>query len=108
MRYSVGLMGLLLLSAFPAFAQSPSSDEFMKQIQHSFRTAKNPDEVESIKMYCRARIGSLSFRERDQLTVRAIKLMEANEIDQANVLLKRVNSLEELDANLSAMICKPR
>lgn len=40
--------------------------------------------------------------------VQALKLMEADKLDEANVLMKRVNSIEELDETLAKMVCKPK
>jgi hypothetical protein len=89
------------------WAQSAPADEFVLRIQNDYRNAKNSDEVKSITMYCKARISSFSFRDRDRLSVQAIKLLEANKVDEANALFKKVNALEELDENLTRMVCKP-
>jgi hypothetical protein len=77
------------------------------RIQSDYRNAKNADEVKSITMSCKAQISSFSFKERDGLSVQAIKLLEANKVDEANALFKKVNSLEELDYNLAKLVCKP-
>jgi hypothetical protein len=103
------VIAAVVIFAFPAvrYAQSAPANEFVLRIQNDYRNAKNPDEVESITMYCKANISSLSFKQRDELSVQAIKLLEANKVDEANALFKRVNSLEELDDNLARMVCKP-
>lgn len=95
--------------AFPSarYAQSAPADEFVLQIQNYYRNAKNADEVKSITVYCKALISSFSFKERDGLSVQAIKLLEANKVDEANALFKKLNSLEEEDYNLGRMVCKP-
>src|SRR5437879_4417312 len=98
MRYRLGGLTLLgLLAAIPAYAQDAATTKFVARIQESYRTAKNDEEVKSVTAYCNAKIGSLSFKERDRLSVQAIKLLEANKVEEANVLFKRVNDLEELD-----------
>ena len=102
MRYVVALAVFVIA---PAYAQSPG-DNFVAKVQEEYRKAKNAGEVASITAYCKARISSFSFLERDALSVQAIKLLEANKIEEANVLFKKVNELEELDANLGNMVCK--
>jgi len=106
MRYRLGLVGLL--AAIPAYAQDAATTAFVARIQESYRNAKNDEEVKSVTAYCIAMISSLSFKERDRLSVQAIKLLEENKVERANVLFKRVNDLEELDQNLGKMVCKPQ
>jgi|ERR1700687_272803 len=100
----------LALFAIPSFVQAQNlvTDDFVLKIQDEYRKAKNDEEVKSITAWCKAKVGSISFKERDGLSVRTIKLLEANKVDEANVLFKRVNSLEELDENLAKMICRPK
>lgn len=84
-----------------------SADEIVAKTKEAFRTAKNAREIAGIKMWCTDSIASLSFRQRDALMVQALGLMKVDKIDEANVLLKKVASLEELDKNLSTLVCKP-
>src|SRR5258708_7061509 len=107
-----GMRYLFVLALFlaPSLVQAgnASTDNFALKMQDEYRKAKNQEEVASITAYCKAKIGSLSFKERDALSVQAIKLLEANKVDEANVLFKKVNSLEELDENLGKMVCKKK
>lgn len=106
----VVVLAVSVLFGSSALAQAPqtrSPDDIVKRAREAFRTAKNIEERESIKLWCKDSIASLSFKERDRLSVQAIRAMEANNIDEANRLLKRVNSLKELDDNLSTMVCRP-
>ena len=107
MRYVMGIA--LLATVSPAIANDLSSpEEVLKKAQQSFRTAKNPEEVASIKMWCKDMISTFSFKEREKLMLQGIKLLEVNKIDEANAAFKRVNSLDELDTNLGTMACKPQ
>jgi hypothetical protein len=102
MRYVVALAVFVIT---PAYAQSPG-DNFVAKVQEEYRKAKNAGEVASVTAHCKARISSFSFPERDALSVQAIKLLEAHKIEEANVLFRKVNALEELDVNLGEMVCK--
>jgi hypothetical protein len=104
MRYVVALAVFVIA---PAYAQSPG-DVFVAKVQEEYHKAKNAEEIASITNFCKARIRSFSFKERDALSVEAIKLLEANKIEEANVLFRKVNSLEELDENLGKMVCKKK
>ena len=44
-------------------------DEIIQQSRDAFRKAKNPKEIEGIKMWCKAGLASLSFPERERLMV---------------------------------------
>jgi hypothetical protein len=102
MRYVVALA---VFAIAPAYAQSPG-EKFVAKVQEEYRKAKNADEVASVTAYCKARISSFSFEERDALSVQAVKLLEANKIEEANVLFRKVNSLEDLDDDLGKTVCK--
>jgi hypothetical protein len=102
------MFALALFVIPPAYAQNSAPSDFVLKMQEEYRRAKNSKEVASITAYCKAKVSSFTFKERDGLSVKAIKLLEADNVDEANVLFKRVNSLEELDENLAKMICKPK
>ena len=53
-------------------------------------------------------LATFSFSERDKLMRLAIQLMQVDMRAEANALLKQIDSLEEADANLATVICKPR
>ena len=98
-----------VFGAMPSMAAAPlSPEEVIKRAQEAFSKTKEKDGVESIKMWCRDSIAMFSFPERNKLMTQALKLMEINKLDEANSLLKRANSLEELDTNVSNLACKPR
>lgn len=109
MRMAALLAGMLIVGECWAQGapQTPSADEIVAKTKAAFRTAKNAEEIASIKMWCTDNIASLSFRQRDALMVQALGLMKVDKIDEANVLLKRVASLEELDKTMSTLVCKP-
>jgi hypothetical protein len=102
MRYVVALAVFVIA---PAYAQS-AGDKFIAKVQEEYRNAKTAREVASITTYCKARISSFSFLERDALSVQAVKLLEDNKIEEANVLFRKINELEELDVNLGETVCK--
>lgn len=110
MRVMVSLLvAAAIFGAMPSMAAAPSSpEEVIKRAQEAFSKTKDREGVESIKMWCRDSLATFSFPERNKLMTQAIKLMEMNKLDEANALLKRANSLEELDTNLSTLVCKPR
>jgi hypothetical protein len=102
MRYAI----VLALFVFaPVYAQT-AADNFAIKVQEEYRKAKNAEEVASVTTHCKARISSFSFKERDALSVQAIKLLEANKIEEANVLFRKVNALEESDVNLGEKVCR--
>jgi hypothetical protein len=82
-------------------------DEVAKQAHAAFPKAKSQGEVESVSEWCRDNFAAFSFKERDQLMVRALSFLGNNKLDEANAALKRVNQLEEMDKNLGDMSCKP-
>jgi hypothetical protein len=63
MRY---IFALAVFVIVPAHAQSPA-DKFVAKVQEEYRGAKNAGEIASITAYCKARISSFSFPERDAL-----------------------------------------
>ena len=110
MRYAFFVLSWLLMGILPVMPQAPQAltpDEIIQQSRDAFRRAKNPKEIESIKMWCKDLLASKSFPERNRLMVQALALMQKDQIAEANVLLKKVNDLEELDSNLAQMVCKP-
>jgi hypothetical protein len=110
MRSLIGLIGAaVVFGAVPSLAAAPPSpEEVVKRAQEGFRKTKDPKGIESIKAWCKDTLAAFSFPERDKLMTQALKLMEANKLDEANALLKRANSLEELDTNLGNLVCKPK
>lgn len=110
MRYIILFVGCIFLAALPASAQSTSfatPDEIIQKARKAFRTAKKPEDVESIKMWCKDNLANVTFKERDRLMVQALRLLEANKVEEANGLIARVKALKELNGNLADMVCKP-
>jgi Fe2+ transport system protein B len=107
-----GLMKLLICVLVLAFvrpsmaAQGTALDDFVPKIQEAYRKARTQKEIESVTAYCKEKVASFSFKERDALSVQAIKLLEEKKLEEANALLKQVNDLEELDENLGKLTCK--
>ena len=99
---------MLIVSAPAGFAGNQTADDIVARAHKSFSTAKNVEEIESIKMWCLANLASLSFPERNRLLSRSLDLMKENKIEEANDLIKRVHALEDLDKNLRKLACKPR
>jgi flagellar basal body-associated protein FliL len=101
MRCLAGIIALALAVAVSTASVAGSTS------QEAFRKAK-PDDIKSIEAYCEAALATFSFPERNKLMRLAIQLMQVDMRAEANVLLKQINSLEQSDANLATMICKPR
>ncbi|HKO72123.1 MAG TPA: hypothetical protein VJV58_14435 [Bradyrhizobium sp.] len=106
MRYFAGMIGLALVVAI-SIANAWSQEVAFQATRAAFRKPKS-HEIKSIEKYCEAALATSSFPERDKLMRQAIQLMAADKRVEANVVLKQVNSLEQSDANLAAVICKPR
>lgn len=104
------ISALVLCFSFSAMAQSSrpqSPDDVIKRARESFKTAKNNEEIESVKMWCKAALVSLTFKESERLLLQSIKLMEANKADEANALTARVAAIDELNNNLAKLVCRP-
>jgi hypothetical protein len=97
---------LVLAFVSPSIAQDTSLGDFVPKIHEAYRKAKNQKEIDSVTAYCKEKIASFSFKERDALAKEAIKLLEEKKLEEANVLFKRVTDLEELDENLGKLTCK--
>jgi hypothetical protein len=106
MKLFVCVLVLAFVSPSMTLAQGTALSDYVPKIQEAYRTAKNQREIDSVTAYCKEKIASFSFKERDAISVQAQKLLEENKIAEANVLLKRVNDLEELDENLGKLTCK--
>ena len=91
-----------------AVSAEKSADDIVRKAHEPLKTAKTAEEIKSIEMWCIANLGTLSFPERNRLMTQSVKLMDANKIEEANELIKRVKTLEELDSNLGKLACKPR
>ncbi len=104
------ILALCLMVATSAWAQNgpPNQEEILQRTREGFRTAKTKQAIEGVTMWCRDSINSLNFRETEQLMLKAIKLMEANQLEEANILLKRVNTIKEFSDNLGKIVCKPQ
>jgi hypothetical protein len=104
----------LFLFALPgwstALSQTPSPDpvtivDVVNKIHQELQEAKTQKEIASIEMYCRDKIATYSFQERDRLSVEAITFMEKNQIEEENANFRRIEQLEELDKHLANMSC---
>jgi hypothetical protein len=83
-------------------------DEIAKQAHAAFQQAKTTlGGIESVEAWCRDNFAVFSFKERDQLMVRALSLLDNNKLEEENAALKQVNQLEELDKAFGDMNCKP-
>ena len=103
-------VGIGILSALLAVGAAQAQDDEAKiasKVQEEYKNAKTKDEVEGITLYCKDKIKSLTFKERNFAMVLAIKYLETNRVAEARGLLKRVRELEEHSDNRGAVICKP-
>jgi hypothetical protein len=105
MKLLVCMLVLAFVSPSSTFAQI-TLDDFVPKIQEAYRQAKNQREIDSVTAYCKAKIASFSFKERDEISLQALKLLEEGKVAEANILYKRLNDLEELDGNLGKLTCK--
>ena len=107
MKLFVCMLVLAVASPSLTIAQGGTTlDDFIPKIQEGYRTAKNQREIDSVTAYCKEKIASFSFKERDAISAQALRLLEADKVAKANILFKRVNDLEELDENLAKLTCK--
>jgi len=68
-----------------AGGQTPAQltpEEVVKQTHDGFRKAKNSEEIESVKEWCRDYLATFSFKERNQLMIRALSLLQDNKIEE--------------------------
>ena len=106
MKRFVCMLVLAFVSPSLTVAQGTALDDFVPKIQEAYRQAKNQKETDYVTAYCKAKVASFSFKERDEISVQALKLLEAGKVAEANILFKRINDLEELDENLGKLTCK--
>ena len=77
----------ILIAALPAIAQTerwPSLEEIIKVTREAFRTAKNKDQVESVKLWCRDGVDSLSHNEKMGLLREGDRLINAGKMVEAD------------------------
>ena len=103
----VAIVVCTLVACLPAWGQSKDEDLALK-VQELYRKAKSKNEVEGITLWCRDKIVAMNFKQHEALMMAAIKQMEQNNIEEANVLLKRAKAVDELSANLGDLVCKRR
>jgi hypothetical protein len=106
MKLFVCVLVLAVASPSLTVAQGTVLDDFVPKIQEAYRQAKNQKEIDSVTAYCKAKVASFSFKERDEISAQALKLLEAGKVAEANILFKRVNDLEESDENLGKLTCQ--
>jgi hypothetical protein len=94
-----------------AFAQAPkptTTEQIIVNTQNAFRRAKTPAEREGIKLWCTDSIVALSKPEQIRLKKQALQIMETNNLNEANNLLKQANSLQDLAETLAVTVCRPQ
>jgi hypothetical protein len=94
MLRAFGISLVLLTVPSGLFAQSGASHEFLVRVKEAYRTAKSAKETASVTMWCKAMIKSSSFKEYNEAMTAAIRLMEADKIEEANGYLKRAADLD--------------
>jgi hypothetical protein len=94
----------------PSNAQKPFTlppiEQELSRIQKSLREAKTPEEIQSVKLYCRDTIAAYSFPKREKLMLDALTLLQQDKIAQANELLAKAHEQEEMDGHLADLTCK--
>jgi hypothetical protein len=75
MKLFVCLLVLAFVSPSLTVAQGTALADFVPKIQEAYRTAKNQREIDSVTAYCKAKVASFSFKERDAISVQALKLL---------------------------------
>jgi hypothetical protein len=71
-------------------------DDLSRKSRKPIERLKIRKKIESVTAYCKEKVASFSFKERDALAKEAIKLLEEKKLEEASVLFKRVNDLGEL------------
>jgi hypothetical protein len=107
---SVAVTSWILMATLSVAAQTntPSStDDVIKRVRESFRTAKDQQAVENIKIFCKTAIDNLTFREQNRLLEQVIKLTKENKPAEVNATVERLKELDEANAKLASAVCKP-
>jgi hypothetical protein len=81
-------------------------DDLAVRVQEAYKKVKTKTEIEGITSWCKDTIVSMNFKEHDRVMVLALKAMQENKIDDANVFLKQARALDELSDNLGAVLCR--
>jgi hypothetical protein len=108
MRFILALVACVLATS--ALAQQkgpPTQEEILARTREAYRTAKTKQAREGVQMWCTDSIKSLNFRETEKLMLEAVKFMEADDLEEANIRLTRVNQIKDISANLAKMVCRP-
>jgi hypothetical protein len=86
MKLFVCMLVLTFASPSLTVAQGTALDDFVPKIQEAYRQAKNQKEIDYVTAYCKATVASFSFKERDEISARTLKLLEAGKVAEANIL----------------------
>ena len=100
----------ILIAALPAIAQTerwPSLEEIIKVTREAFRTAKNKDQVESVKLWCRDGVDSLSHNEKMGLLREGDRLINAGKMVEAVDILEKLKAIDDANDKLASAVCKP-
>ena len=110
MRRLISLLAASTLGATIASAEGPmSQEEIVEKAQTAFSKSKNnPKAMEGIRLWCKDSIVGVTILEGVKLKTKAIDLMKANKLDEANALLKQAESERALTETIAEMSCRPR
>ena len=100
----------ILIAALPAIAQTerwPSLEEIIKVTREAFRTAKNKDQVESVKLWCSDGVASLSHNEKMGLLREGDRLINAGKMVEAVDILEKLKAIDDANDKLASAVCKP-
>jgi hypothetical protein len=106
--YFAFALALVVFSrAFAGAAALPDVDQVLAQTREAFLSARTAETIAAIEILCRTNLALISLKERDQLTARALSLLNDNKLDEANDVFARVRELERLGLNFRERACEP-
>jgi hypothetical protein len=107
-RYTFVILGWFLFHVLPAVGEPvPSADSILRKAREAFWTAKSSEQIESVKVWCRDSLGALILHESNRMIAHAAKLREADNVEEADAIVKRVIALKAQNEQLAQTVCKP-
>jgi flagellin-specific chaperone FliS len=104
MKYS----WIILLCLLNGPSNAAQDDDLAVRVQDSYRKAKTKADTDGITMWCKDQIVAMNFKEHDRVMVLALKAMQEDKVEEANIYLKKARVLDELSDNLGAIVCRKK
>jgi trimeric autotransporter adhesin len=102
------LAAAFLQTAPLSAATEPSSvDEIVATARQAYQSAATPAAIQGVERTCEANLVSALHKERDQLTSRAISLLNQDRFEAVDDVLKRERELDSMGIDFPAHACAP-